>query len=504
MEIRNALQKIENYLTVVANLNKTILLEGTMSREELLLMKKYLYSSIERIEDIESLLVLDNKNEKEFEPTEQVIEYKKPAILENEIVEVQASKNIEEVEATLNTEEKEEVIAALEEIKEEELKIEEIHAIKSEEETVVEELPVIAEIKSEIVEPIIEVKNEIVEPIAEIKNEFVEPIIEVKNEIVEPIVDPIAEIKNEFVEPIVEVKNEIVEPVLEMKAEVVAPIIEQVVNTIPLVNEVEKMETTLVNVTPPPIPLIAKIETKTEPTFLEQLQQKIEAASETINTKFEVVKESNFVEQLKENYDITKTQVVDAIVAVDEKLTEEKIEENKVEQPLFFATVEQKIEKEEHKPLFSLFDDGKDELHETFSKKSSNDFSSISDVFSTRNETQENVLVAEKEVKTVIEQLTPSVISDVFKPIVNTETITSTVTKTLSESIALNDKFIFVRELFGNQFNEYDSALRILEKSTSYDEADKYCKENFWNKFNWNDKVTATDRFKELLQKRFA
>jgi hypothetical protein len=61
MEIRNALQKIENYLTVVANLNKTILLEGTMSREELLLMKKYLYSSIDRIEDIESLLVLDNK-----------------------------------------------------------------------------------------------------------------------------------------------------------------------------------------------------------------------------------------------------------------------------------------------------------------------------------------------------------------------------------------------------------------------------------------------------------
>ena len=39
MEIRNALQKIENYLTVVANLNKTILSEGTMSRDEFTLMK---------------------------------------------------------------------------------------------------------------------------------------------------------------------------------------------------------------------------------------------------------------------------------------------------------------------------------------------------------------------------------------------------------------------------------------------------------------------------------
>ena len=62
MEIRNALQKIENYLTVVANLNKTILLEGTMSREELLLMKKYLYSSIDRIEDIDWCWIIMLKN----------------------------------------------------------------------------------------------------------------------------------------------------------------------------------------------------------------------------------------------------------------------------------------------------------------------------------------------------------------------------------------------------------------------------------------------------------
>ena len=166
--------------------------------------------------------------------------------------------------------------------------------------------------------------------------------------------------------------------------------------------------------------------------------------------------------------------------------------------------MEQKLDKEEHKPLFSLFDDGKDELHETFTQKSSNDFSSISDVFNTKNEVKENVLVAEKEVKPIVEQLTPSSISDIFKPVTNTETVVSKNTKTLSESIALNDKFIFVRELFGNQFNEYDNALRILEKATSYDEAESYCNENFWNKFSWNDRTSATDRFKELLQKRFA
>ena len=475
MEIRNALQKIENYLTVVANLNKTILLEGTMSREELLLMKKYLYSSIDRIEDIESLLVLDNKDEKSFDPTENVIEYKKPVVKENEIVEIHESKNIEEVEATLDNVVKEEVIAALEEIKdEEEHKIEEVNEIKSEEEKIevgTIEVPIISEIK-----------NEISEPVAELKTEIVEPVVELKTEVVEPVIEPIVEVKAE----------EIAEPILETKKE------ETLI--FPLVSDVSTKESVLVNVVPPPIPLAEKIE-KAEPTFLEQLQQKIEAASETINNKFEEVKESSFVEQLKENYDITKTQIVDAVNDKFEKLNEEKTEEKKVDQVSFFEQMEQKLEKEQ-KPLFSLFDDGKDELHETFSKKTTNDFSTISDIFSTKNEVKENVLVAEKEVKPVVEQLTPSSISDIFKPnIIITEN--STATKTLSESIALNDKFIFVRELFGNQFNEYDNALRILEKTTSFDEADKYCKDNFWNKFNWSERTAATERFKEILHKRF-
>src|SRR3954469_3622191 len=111
MEIRNALQKIENYLTVVSNLNKTILSEGTMSRDELLLMKKYLYTSIDRVEDIERLLIIDRKDEKSFTPTETVVEKYVPA-KGKEIVEVQENTHIEETEAALSTPEKQEVEAA--------------------------------------------------------------------------------------------------------------------------------------------------------------------------------------------------------------------------------------------------------------------------------------------------------------------------------------------------------------------------------------------------------
>lgn len=45
---------------VVSNLSDN-LSEGTMSRDELLLMKKYLYTSIDRIEDIERSLVIDKE-----------------------------------------------------------------------------------------------------------------------------------------------------------------------------------------------------------------------------------------------------------------------------------------------------------------------------------------------------------------------------------------------------------------------------------------------------------
>jgi hypothetical protein len=75
--------------------------------------------------------------------------------------------------------------------------------------------------------------------------------------------------------------------------------------------------------------------------------------------------------------------------------------------------------------------------------------------------------------------------------------------KTLSESIALNDKFIFVRELFGNQFNEYENALRTLEGMGSFDEAERYCQQQLQEKFKWNDRPANAEKFYAVLDRRF-
>lgn len=75
--------------------------------------------------------------------------------------------------------------------------------------------------------------------------------------------------------------------------------------------------------------------------------------------------------------------------------------------------------------------------------------------------------------------------------------------KTLSESIALNDKFIFVRELFGNQFNEYENALRHLDNLNGFNEAEQYCRQYLEERFRWNERTANAEKFYALLDKRF-
>ena len=75
--------------------------------------------------------------------------------------------------------------------------------------------------------------------------------------------------------------------------------------------------------------------------------------------------------------------------------------------------------------------------------------------------------------------------------------------KSLSESITLNDKFIFVRELFGNQFAEYEAALKHLDNMQDAVTAENYCNNNLWNKFNWTERGSVAARFIDVIKKKF-
>jgi hypothetical protein len=182
----------------------------------------------------------------------------------------------------------------------------------------------------------------------------------------------------------------------------------------------------------------------------------------------------------------------------------EEIANRKKEETTLFEQLNQKLNIAPQPQLFEMFDDEKEELHETFMstpteyEPSNTHFEDTSHSYS-----HESVMVAEKKAEPVVEQMTPSSLNVVFRPQVM-ETAAPKTSKTFSESIALNDKFIFVRELFGNQFAEYEQGLKSLDAQSSFEAAQAYCRENLWNKFSWSNKTQAVTRFMELLQKRFA
>lgn len=103
---------------------------------------------------------------------------------------------------------------------------------------------------------------------------------------------------------------------------------------------------------------------------------------------------------------------------------------------------------------------------------------------------------------------------DEDKPLVTINQILSSQTTTshnsflppisdLKSAITLNDKLLFVRDLFNGYSMAYGEAIDILNRFTRFDEADNFLKVNYYTKNNWEVKQATTDKFYELLQRRF-
>ena len=452
MEIRNALQKIENYLTVVSNLNKTILAEGAMSREELLLMKKYLNSCIDRITDIERKLSINMIETPPVETTTvltnttEIVEADK----NKEIVAVDENQHIEEMEATLNTEQQQELEMALDEI---EQQIEKQEESKTDTQFTVVEEEVVAT-------PELKTEETNITPVAElVTNETENKLMEesTKEEVIAEVIQ--AAVENEIK------KEEIQEQKEEEQTSVADHIYNSITQTIDeLKNKAEEIKNS---------EFVQNAETKLE-NFAAVTQQKMEAMVDDFK------KEEDKIEKDKES-----------LVA--------KMEDRKKQETSFFEKLEDKFKEDNSKPLFHLFDDGKEDFHETLLNKKQED----TKLFTLeKNEVKDEPVV---ETKSETIQNTES-LNDIFKTntVTHVETIQQPkVRKSLQELIMLNDKFVFVRELFGNQFAEYDTAIKSLENMNSLNDAENYCRNQLWTKFNWNDKVAYQMRFFDVLQKRF-
>lgn len=77
------------------------------------------------------------------------------------------------------------------------------------------------------------------------------------------------------------------------------------------------------------------------------------------------------------------------------------------------------------------------------------------------------------------------------------------VVKDLKAAISLNDKLLYIKDLFNGYNLAYAEAIDLANKMTSFDAADNFFQKNYAEKNAWADKQQTVDKFYLLLNKRF-
>lgn len=73
----------------------------------------------------------------------------------------------------------------------------------------------------------------------------------------------------------------------------------------------------------------------------------------------------------------------------------------------------------------------------------------------------------------------------------------------IKAAISLNDKLLFVKDLFNGYGMAYGEAIELLNRYKTFDEADRFLKTNYVIKNSWGDKPDTVDKFYAVLHRRF-
>lgn len=74
----------------------------------------------------------------------------------------------------------------------------------------------------------------------------------------------------------------------------------------------------------------------------------------------------------------------------------------------------------------------------------------------------------------------------------------------LKSIISLNDKLLFVKDLFNGYNLAYSEAIELINRFDSFESADHFLKANYAAKNNWSEKQATVDKLYEALNRRFA
>ncbi len=117
-----------------------------------------------------------------------------------------------------------------------------------------------------------------------------------------------------------------------------------------------------------------------------------------------------------------------------------------------------------------------------------------------RFEFENEKMVHEKYIKdepTVNDKLksdkAPSIVDNMQKQKINN----------ISRSISINQRFIFIKELFEGSLDNYEKALSKLDSLTSWEEANIFIEENIATVHNWDISKESVADFTEIIERRF-
>jgi len=73
----------------------------------------------------------------------------------------------------------------------------------------------------------------------------------------------------------------------------------------------------------------------------------------------------------------------------------------------------------------------------------------------------------------------------------------------LKSAINLNDKLLYIKDLFNGYSLAYSEAIEIVNRFNTYEEAERFLKTNYVAKNNWEGKAVTAEKFYALLKRRY-
>jgi len=221
--------------------------------------------------------------------------------------------------------------------------------------------------------------------------------------------------------------------------------------------------------------------------FVEEYVNSTPGLKETKEELFEKVAQAF---EVKENSFVAEISAEESIT-VEEKMLHSIVDESGEEEIIQEIIIEEKIAVKVEETLEQPFD----ELGEIIFSKPKIDESYLSDV----------IRVEVNKTKTLEEELQDTFSVDLMADLFENAQPKSLNDKfTANIQIGLNDRIVFVKNLFNNQQEDYNRVISQLNTFKSLNEAKEFIEKMVKPDYNWSKQEELEARFLEIIERKFA